>query len=333
MHLMLEGLNKVDWSSLQHAYGTAEDVPTLIRALISPSPDERRAAITKLYSNLWHQGTVYEATSHAVPFLIELAVSDKTPDSHEVLSYLGELAGGTSYADVHRGIMRLSQEELSVLLERELSWVDQTRRAVKSGEASYLAILHANEHLMSCAAAYVLSRFPEEGEKYWTPLRARYEAAHHDESVRCGIAILTKEFSARRAADTRWLTAMFEREGLQSVRVALAVSLALSDQQPRDDALHFLTANLLADSQVEQVYRISPWDSGEVVWNIIQALFASNRGRRMLISRFNQLLVEGAHNDRLEYIRFVLSGERVVNRGDLAGPLRPLPPGQVTSIT
>lgn len=102
---MLEDLDKANWSSLKHAYGTAEDVPGLIRALISPSPDKRKAAIVELYGNLWHQGTIYEATSHAVPFLIELAASDKTPDRHEILSYLGTLAAGSSYVDVHRGVI------------------------------------------------------------------------------------------------------------------------------------------------------------------------------------------------------------------------------------
>jgi len=223
-------------------------------------------------------------------------------------------------------MMRVSQEELSAQLEREFSWVDQTRRAVKSGEALYLAALRSNEHLMCCAAAYVLSRFPEEGERYWTPLRARYEAAHNDELVRCGIAILMKEFSARRAADVRWLAAMFEQEDIPAVRIALAVSIVHFDQPPREDTLQFLTANLLTDNEIEQRYHAQPWDSGEVVWDIIEALCASNRGARMLISRFNQLLVEGIHNDRLEYIRYVLRGERVeaLDRSALAGPLRPL---------
>ena len=323
---MLEGLDKVDWSSLRHAYGTAEDVPGLIRGLTSPSPDERRAAIYELYGNLWHQGTIYEATPRAVPFLIELAASEKTPDRHEILSYLGTLANGSSYAHAHRDIMKLSQEEFSVQLNRELSWVNQTRTAVKSGEALYLTALRSNEHPTCCAAAYVLSCFPEEGDRYWTPLRARFEAARDDELVRCGIAILTKEFSARRAADIDWLAAMFEQEDSAAVRIALAVSIAHFGQPPRDDILQFLTDNLLTDNEIEQRYHIQPWDSGEVVWDIIEALCASSRGVHLLISRFNQLLVEGVHNDQLEYIRDTLSGKRVegLNRSELAGPLRPL---------
>lgn len=323
---MLEGLDRVDWSGLRHAYGSAEDIPALIRALISPSPDERRAAITELYGNLWHQGTIYEATSYAVPFLIELVGSDKTPARHEILSYLGTLAGGSSFVEVHKSSMRLSEEELSARLERELNWVEQTRGAVKSGETLYLASLRNRKHPICCAAAYVLSRFPEVGERYWMPLCERYEAAHDDALVRCGIAILTTEFSATGAADSHWLAAMFEQESLLSVRIPLAVSIALSDQEPRDDVLRFLTANLLVDNELKQAYHAQPFDSGEVVSDIVKALCASNRGTRMLISRFNQLLAEGAPNKRLEYIRYLLSAERAeeVDRHELEGPLRPL---------
>jgi hypothetical protein len=121
---------------------------------------------------------------------------------------------------------------------------------------------------------------------------------------------------------------MFEQENSAAVRIALAVSMAHFDQPPRDDILQFLTASLLTDNEIEQRYHAQPWDSGEVVEDIIEALCASNRGVRLLISRFNQLLVAGAHNDLLEYIRYALSGKRVegLNGNDLAGPLRPLTP-------
>ena len=36
---MLEGLSNVDWAKLEHAYGPAEDVPDLIRALDSSVED------------------------------------------------------------------------------------------------------------------------------------------------------------------------------------------------------------------------------------------------------------------------------------------------------
>jgi hypothetical protein len=39
---MLDGLDQVEWGRLQHAFGTAEDVPHLIRALQSPSLDQHK---------------------------------------------------------------------------------------------------------------------------------------------------------------------------------------------------------------------------------------------------------------------------------------------------
>jgi hypothetical protein len=323
---MLDGLDRVEWSGLRHAFGTAEDVPHLIRALTSPLPNERQAAFRELCGNIWHQGTVYEATSYAVPFLIELVASNETPDRHYILSYLGQLADGSSYVDVHKSVVKFSQEQLSRQLEVELGWVAQTRKLVKSGEALYLDNLNTNERRICCAAGYVLSRFPEEGERYWAPLRARYDDADSDELVRCGLAIVTKEFSAKGTSDTQWLLKMFEQEKHRSVRVALAVSIALSDEQRRDDALRFLIANVLSDAHLDQSYHAQPWDRGEAIWHIVQALCASKRGRRMLVSRFNELLFQDAPRDRLDYLRYVLQGKLTTEPvcSELIGALRPL---------
>ena len=67
---MLEGLDRVDWSSLEHAYGPAGDVPDLLRLLLDDA--ERDDALHALYGNIFHQSTRYPATPHAVPFLVEI---------------------------------------------------------------------------------------------------------------------------------------------------------------------------------------------------------------------------------------------------------------------
>jgi hypothetical protein len=69
---MLEGLDAIQWDVLNHACGSAEDIPQLIRALCDEDDDIRDKTLYALYTNIWNQGTVYQATAYAVPFLIEL---------------------------------------------------------------------------------------------------------------------------------------------------------------------------------------------------------------------------------------------------------------------
>jgi len=109
---MLDGLDDIDWRSMQHAYGAAEDVPALIRALLSDDGEERQEAVYELYSNIWHQGTIYEATPSAVPFLIELLKSPETPDRDTVAHLLMLISAGSGYFEVH---VREGQDNSSYL--------------------------------------------------------------------------------------------------------------------------------------------------------------------------------------------------------------------------
>jgi hypothetical protein len=52
---MLEGLGAIDWTSLEHAYGGASDVPDLLHDLA----DGRERAFDALWGNAFHQGTRY----------------------------------------------------------------------------------------------------------------------------------------------------------------------------------------------------------------------------------------------------------------------------------
>lgn len=61
-----------EWARLQHAYGSAEDVPRLLDAAEN-SPTESDEAWTELWSRLCHQGTVYPASFAALPVLADMA--------------------------------------------------------------------------------------------------------------------------------------------------------------------------------------------------------------------------------------------------------------------
>ncbi len=98
---MLERLDLIDWSKLHHAYGDASDVPGQIRALVSPLPEERAAAYESLFGNIHHQGTVYEASSHALPFLIELLEDEAIPQRDHLAALVACIIAGRGYYEVH----------------------------------------------------------------------------------------------------------------------------------------------------------------------------------------------------------------------------------------
>src|SRR6516162_7773615 len=99
---MLDHLGDIPWNRLTHAYGPAGDVPDLLRRLRTAPPEMtgEQSPLWHLFGNIWHQGTVYEATAYAVPFLIELAACPVVSDRLGILGLLAAIATGSSYRDV-----------------------------------------------------------------------------------------------------------------------------------------------------------------------------------------------------------------------------------------
>jgi hypothetical protein len=104
----LRGLNDVPWAQLQHAYGSAVDVPNQIRALVAEDADARNAAFEALFSNVWHQGTVYEATIHTLPFLIEILRTGSCPDRNSVVLLVACIIAGHGYWEIHKSIVLMN---------------------------------------------------------------------------------------------------------------------------------------------------------------------------------------------------------------------------------
>jgi hypothetical protein len=91
---MLHSLNHVPWADLEHAYGSAADVPALLRKLLDPDPKVRSKVLMTLYRNVFHQGTRYQATAYVIPFLIEMCASSEVPDRGDLLRFWGSLISG-----------------------------------------------------------------------------------------------------------------------------------------------------------------------------------------------------------------------------------------------
>ncbi|MYQ96734.1 HEAT repeat domain-containing protein [Streptomyces sp. SID4946] len=85
---MFDGLDDIDWASMEHAYGSAAEVPALLWALRSPHTEERRKALDRFYGAVHHQGSVYPPTAASLPFLLELAADGATPDRAAVVTLM-----------------------------------------------------------------------------------------------------------------------------------------------------------------------------------------------------------------------------------------------------
>jgi hypothetical protein len=96
----LEGLTEVAWSTLRCAYGSADRVPSFIRDAASEDPERQDSGIAELWQNVWHQGTVYDCTPSAVPFLVALVADERLPDANraELALLLASIASATSLA-------------------------------------------------------------------------------------------------------------------------------------------------------------------------------------------------------------------------------------------
>ncbi|MFI0965922.1 hypothetical protein ACH4S8_31685 [Streptomyces sp. NPDC021080] len=107
-------LDRVAWAEVHHAYGPAEDVPGLLRAFTGEDQETAAEAEQELWSSLVHQGSVYEATVVAVPFLASLAVAG--PCRAELLDMLGAIAESTD----ERGIDRAGAARAAVVAQLPL---------------------------------------------------------------------------------------------------------------------------------------------------------------------------------------------------------------------
>lgn len=140
---MLETLDEVAWDQLQHAYGPATDVPDLLRKVASGSEADRERALRELWGNVWHQGTVYEASAQVVPYLSELARASDLPIATRasLLHLIGSIAGGSSYLAVHGPLIRggLTEED-EVHLAEEIEWVRAAREAVATELTGLVAL-------------------------------------------------------------------------------------------------------------------------------------------------------------------------------------------------
>ncbi|MEU0402745.1 hypothetical protein ABZ318_21375 [Streptomyces sp. NPDC006197] len=90
---MWAGVDAVDWSELKHNYGSAEEIPVLLRRCAGPDSDDAEDASSELLNLLFHQGGwICSAASAALPFMLRLAATPQVPSRCAMLELVAMLA-------------------------------------------------------------------------------------------------------------------------------------------------------------------------------------------------------------------------------------------------
>lgn len=169
---MLEELDAIDWHALTHAYGPADDVPDLLRALLALDETVRAQAQWQLYGNVYHQGTIYPVTAVVVPILLKLLAEPSTPDRSWIVGYLSSIA--LSYIE-----SRDYDPELFVGPPEEwLEWYRDAyaaHQAVRAGLPLFLHLLNDSEVRLRRRVAQVLGALREDAHISSPALSARLE--------------------------------------------------------------------------------------------------------------------------------------------------------------
>lgn len=186
MENLFRDLDAVPWSELSHAYGQASDVPGLIRALVSENHDDRQEALYQLLGNVWHQGTIYEASSYVVPFLVRMLRTPSTPDRSIVAMILAAIASGSPYLEVDASQNGTSRETWSEILAKEgkdfnqqvaleREWVNAAQSVVDPHLSLLYEFIDHEEPELRLTIALALGNYPNHAAQSLEALNNAYD--------------------------------------------------------------------------------------------------------------------------------------------------------------
>ncbi|WP_105969355.1 PBS lyase [Streptomyces geranii] len=292
---MFRGIDEVDWASMRHAYGSAEDVPGLLRGLASADPGERESALDGMYGSVHHQGAVYDSTLACVPFLLALAAREEVGDRGgivELLLSIGE-AGGTRSA--------------------------QAREAVRAGAEVFAELAGDRDTAVRRAAPTALVRFLDEPARVLAVLRQRV-TVERDDSVLLALAeslgLFARLYDGPVAADAMTqLVTLSEPPFDPGLRLAALGQLALTAPEHRAGELVPRVVGLLRERSARRTRRARYADAPEAdtLTRHLRRLRPSDEEGSQLLRTFH-LALDDRVADRIALLNGQLSSPAPTDR-------------------
>ncbi|MFI2737843.1 PBS lyase [Streptomyces sp. NPDC018711] len=191
---MLTGIEEVDWASLGHAYGPADDVPELLRGLASADPAERETALDGMYGAVHHQGDVYDSTLACIPFLLELVADPDVQDRGCIIELLTSIGGIELDDDEELDELGVDDEESIPAANYAMA-----AAAIAAGADVFLGLVSDPDPEVRLAAPCALASLHPEPARVLTLLRERL-TVERDTEVRLTLVAAVGRIALRHAS-------------------------------------------------------------------------------------------------------------------------------------
>lgn len=260
-----EELFNVNWSKLTHAFGAANDVPVNLVALTSKDEDIYNEGIDFLYQTICHQGTIYQATSYTIPFLIDIARSEIVlfDVKRWVIKMIYDISGGSDYS-------------LNTI-PKPSKFSVQARNAIVNEVDSLLDMLENSDTDLKCLILMLLSALHEESQKIFEALTKTYENSV-DYEVREASLEAIRILKTKSVRKEPFFQQIFRNESDQNLKAIAALGLVNLNKQNSDPEVFEYLLNWTKERINQNPKRdLSFWKSMEltlgtmaVLWEIIK---------------------------------------------------------------
>ncbi|MFF8597533.1 PBS lyase [Streptomyces sp. NPDC015232] len=240
---MLTGIEEVDWASLGHAYGPADDVPELLRGLASADPAERENALDGMYGAVHHQGDVYDSTLACIPFLLELVADPTVQDRGGIVELLTSIGGIDLCGD--EALDELDPEDAEFTPAANYA---MAAAAVAAGADVFLGLVHDPDPEVRLAAPCALASLHGDPVLVLGLLRERL-TVERDTEVRLALVASVGRIALRheslRAETVEWLDWLSRAAQAPGLRLAALAQLArVAPAEIPDDVVERVTVLL-----------------------------------------------------------------------------------------
>ena len=174
-----EDVDAIPWASLPDAYGPSTRTPGLLRQLLSPDAAAREEAFHELTTTIYHQGTVYESSLHAIAPLAGFLKRDRVPDPEVLLRLLYLIGTGGGWHTAHQHFTIVQQAFPANTREAEIRKEAENDRRIHDVLGRYLDLFlsrlrHPDENVRM-ESAKMLTIFPEKADVLKGPLQELFD--------------------------------------------------------------------------------------------------------------------------------------------------------------